>query len=338
MEGVRSRDIDAAQRVLKGPSVASHGKAVLMTSTPHFPARLLVAAVMLFGAAAFAQTTPASERCAIRLSTTLLGKSPASTLMSNATPQNQVDAMLTSADFIEKFSRFTNAKLNLLPGEEPAEDATYYLTRYILQNGKPWKDLFIGPYRVDRGATRTDPAVVVSDTNGLGYFRSPVWMRRYAGNEIDGYRIVAAYRIMQNTVGLKLVAAVNTDGINATGRMAPPCNSCHYNSVFALDLAAKVLSKRKGTGETMTFTAPNEGPQTLLGGQTVANDKEFVTALVNSKDFQFRACRLATEFLYGRTEFKCEGPVFDKCMSEFQSKGTIQAAIAAIAKDASYCQ
>ncbi|MGQ0503910.1 MAG: hypothetical protein ACT4TC_01170, partial [Myxococcaceae bacterium] len=63
-----------------------------------------------------------------------------------------------------------------------------------------------------------------------------------------------------------------------------------------------------------------------------------VEALVNSKAFEFRACRIAFEFLYGRPEYSCEGPVFDKCMTSFAQAGTSQSAIASVAKDASFCQ
>ena len=59
---------------------------------------------------------------------------------------------------------------------------------------------------------------------------------------------------------------------------------------------------------------------------------------MNSEAFEFRACRVAFEFLYGRSEMTCEGPIFDRCMTEFKAKGTIQSAIAAVATDSSYCQ
>lgn len=286
----------------------------------------------------WAQTTPeARARCAIRLSAALLGKSPTSTLLSSTDPQANVDAMLTSADFIERFSRFANARMNRDPGDAPAEDATYYLVRHVLQNRLPWREVFVGPYRVDPGASATADALVASDTSGLGYFRSRPWMVRYAGNEIDGYRIVAAYRMMQNTIGLKLSAALNTDGVNATGRLAQPCASCHYNTTFGLDYAANILSKRVGTGAGMTFTAPTAGPQPLLDS-TVSDDRQLVTGLVNSTDHRFEACRLATEFLYGRAEFRCEGPVFDRCMAAFSASGTMQSALSAIARDTSFCQ
>jgi hypothetical protein len=300
----------------------------------------LLLAGLVLATPAFAQnaTTELNQRCATRLSTTILGKAPTSTLLSATDPKLSIDSMLATPEFIEKFSRFINSEFNRDPGVMPADDASYYLAKYVLTNNKPWKDLFAGQYRVDPGATATADAVVVSDALGLGYFRSRAWMVRYAGNETEGYRIVSAYRIMNNVIGLKLQAAVNTDGINATGRKAPACAGCHYNPNFGLDYAAKVLSKRVGMGSTMTFSAPNEGPQPLFGNQQIADDAQFVNAMVNSLDFKFNACRLAMKFLYGRAEFKCEGPVFDQCVSAFTTTGTMQAALGAVAKNAAYCQ
>jgi hypothetical protein len=289
-------------------------------------------------ASAQASATPEFKvRCATRLSAALLGKTPSATLLASTDPQSTVATMLTTPEFIENFARFVNASFNRDPGVVPAEDASYYLAKYILQNNRPWKEMFVGPYRVDPGASSTADAVVVSDTAGLGYFRSRTWMVRYAGNELDGYRIVAAYRMMNNVLGIKLQAAVNTAGVNSTGRMQPACAGCHYNTTFGLDYAAKILSRRVGTGATMTFTAPTEGAQPLLD-TTIANDSAFVNTMVNSLDFRFHACRLATEFVYARPEFKCEGPVFDSCMTTFATSQTIQSAIATIAKDPGFCQ
>ena len=296
-------------------------------------------ALLVSGIAA-AQSTPESrERCATRLSANILGQTPTAALIANANPQSTVDAMIATPVFQEKFARFVNAKFNVDPGATPAEDASYYLTKYVLTNNKPWSDLFIGQYRVDPGATATADAVVVTDANGLGYFRSRTWMVRYAGNELDGYRIAAAYRMMNNVLGLKLVAAVNTNGVNAAGRMQAACAGCHYNNTFGLDYVSKILSRRVGTNAaTMTFAAPNEGPQPVLGGQLLSDDKSFVTNMVNSTDFRFNACRTAMEFLYARAEFKCDGPVFDACMTAFTANPTIQTAVAAIAKDPGFCQ
>jgi hypothetical protein len=291
---------------------------------------------LLVATAAQAQTTQDRQRCAIRLSGTLLGTTPSAALLASTNPQSMVDAMLAQPEFIEKFSRWINADFNRDPGMTAPEDASYYLSKYVLSNGKPWSEMFVGQYDINADATAG--AVVVSNPNGLGYFRTKAWMMRYAGNELDGYRIVSAYRMMNNVLGLHLVAAVNTNGVNATGRQAPACAGCHYNNIYGLDYVAKILSRRVGTGTTMTFAPPSEGPQVLLGGIQVNDDKSFVTAMVGSLDFRYRACRIAVQYLYGRSELKCEGPVFDTCMSAFSASGTMQAAVAAIAKDPSFCQ
>jgi hypothetical protein len=303
------------------------------------PTRITFVGALLAATLALAQTAEDRARCATRLSGTLLGQTPTPALLSAANPQASVDAMIGTATFREKFARFINAKFNGDPGATPAEDASYFLALHVLQNNLPWRDLFVGPFRVSPGATATADAVVAQDPNGLGYFRSRPWMVRYAGNELDGYRINAAYQMMNNTLGLKLVAAVNTNGVNAAGRMQAACAGCHYNQTFGLDYVAKILSRRVGTDPaTMTFRAPNEGPQPVLGGQMLSDDRAFVTAMVSSTDFRFNVCRTAMEFLYGRGEFKCEGPVFDACMSAFEATPTMQAAVSSIARHATFCQ
>ena len=95
-----------------------------------------------------------------------------------------------------------------------------------------------------------------------------------------------------------------------------------------------------GPTDTVAFVLPNclETVVTMLGGIQVSNDKEFVTALTNSESFNFRTCRMAFEFLYGRRENRCEGPVFDRCMKEFRTQGTLQSAVASVVKDNSFCQ
>lgn len=303
-------------------------------------AALPLAALPIAAAAVFARPVQAEgadpaelhERCATRLSIAFLGKSPSAPLMSSSNPQDQVDALLADADFQDRFARFINAQFNPDPGANVPEDASYTLAKYVMANDKPWKDMFVGKYNVD--------AAVTNDPNGLGYFRSTAWMRRYAGNELGGYRIVAAYRILQNTTGLKLMATTAVDGldVSANGRQATACRGCHYESWYALDKVAKVLSFRKGTGTNMTFTPPTEGPQQILDGKTIANDAELVQALVETEDFRFNVCRLAFTFLYGRDEYTCEAEVFDKCMDAFKSQGTMRSAISAIAKDTTYCQ
>lgn len=298
---------------------------------------LLLTSVALTASGAAAAPAP-GERCATRLSATLLGQSASATLLASASPQISVDALLADPLFIDRFARFINATFNSVPGTIPAEDASYYLTKYILANNRPWQELFLGQYRVDAGASPSADAVVVADPSGLGYFRSPAWMQRYAGNELSGYRIVAGYRMINNVLGVKLKAALDTTGVNAEGRKAPACAGCHYNVTFGLDLAAKVLSKRVGKPPNATFSPPTEGPQTLLDGQVIRGDQELVTAMVNSIDFRYRACRLAFLFLYGRAEFSSEAATFNGCLVAFQTTGTIQAALASVAKDPAFCQ
>jgi hypothetical protein len=283
-----------------------------------------------------AEAAEKNERCATRLSIALLGKTAAPELVTAPNPQDAVDGMLVDAAFIERFARFANSQFNPEPGEAVGDDASYTLAKFVLGDAKtPWKEMFVGAYEV------TD--TVTAKADGLGYFRSAAWMKRYEGNELAGYRIASAYRIMQNTTGLTLTATTNAEGvdISAEGRKNGSCKGCHYDGWFALDLVAKTLSKRNlrtGAGQP-PYIAPTEGPQTILGGKTIANDKELVEALVASENFKFNACRLSFQFLYGRKESTCEGTVFDKCIDAFNaSGGTIQSAIAAIAKDPTFCQ
>jgi len=278
-------------------------------------------------------------RCATRLSIAFLGVSPTAAQLASTTPQAAVDAMLGDARFQDRFASFVNAQLNANPGNTPEEDASYWLAKYVLQNNRPWKEMFIGPYNVDLDATGKN-VVVTNDPNGLGYFRSKPWLIRYEGNELAGIKIVTAYRIMQNVIGLQLTPTSNAPGadVTATGRQAAPCNGCHYNPWYALDHVASILTVRKDTGATTTFLPPTAPSANILGGLTIHDDGELVHALVDNDAFKVNACRIAFKFLYGRTENACEGEIFDKCVDALTSQGTMQAALSAIAKDPSYCQ
>ncbi len=301
----------------------------------------LVLLLVVIPGLASAQIAPEKrERCATRLSSALLGRSPTAALLATADPQTTVDAMVASPEFIERFSRYVNSAFNVDPGATTAEDASYYLAKHVLTNNLAWRQMFVGPYQVNPplADAGTNDAQVINDANGLGYFRSRSWMVRYAGNELAGIRLVAAYRMLNNVLGVKLQAAVNTDGIDANGRQSAACSGCHYNANNGLDLIGRILSKRVGTGNNITFNNTLTGPVQLLGGQTVTDDRTFVNAMVNSVDFRFRACRMAAEFLYARAEYKCEGLVFDRCVNAFTTSGTIQSAIASLAKDPSFCQ
>lgn len=304
-----------------------------------FVIALIAGLTTLVASAQTAEELDKRERCAVRLSIALTGKAPALDLLQSVDPQAQADAMLDTTDFIERFSRFTNTAFNRTPGATSEEDGAYYVAWEVLSKRKPWRDLFVGQYRVQKNAA--DAVVVVNDPNGLGYMRSPAWLKRYAGNEPDGVKLTTAYRIFNNVIGLKLTPSTNSpdSDITATGRQAAGCRACHYDGMFALDTASSVLTTRVGNGATMTFKAPTiTGPVTMLGGIQVRDDKELVTALVNSESFNFRTCRMAFEFLYGRRENRCEGPVFDRCMKEFRTQGTLQAAVATVVKDPSFCQ
>ena len=98
-----------------------------------------------------------AERCAVRVGIALTGKSPSAALFSAPNPQMEVPALLQSADFIERFSRFINASFNDAPGANAVDDTTYHLAKYVLTNGLPWKQLFVGAFDV----TVANNAVVV---------------------------------------------------------------------------------------------------------------------------------------------------------------------------------
>ena len=278
------------------------------------------------------------ERCATRLAIALTGESASPELFAAADPQSKVDELLADARFASRFATFVNARFNDEPGETAEEDAPFYVAREVIRKGKPWKDLFLGPYQV----VRTDDGVVVQeDEQGLGYFRSNPWLLRYAGNESEGLKIATAYRMMQNTVGLDLTAVTNEPDadISANGRQSSACAGCHFTQWYALDSIASVLTRRVDRPNgTVTFSPPTGGPQKLLDGVTVSDDKELVTALVNSEAFDVRTCRMAFRFLFGRDENACEGQLFDRCVDAFRSSGTIAAAVATYAKDPLFCE
>ncbi len=278
----------------------------------------------------------ANERCAIRLSIALTGKSADGALLASGSPQGSVDGLLGSPAFADRFARFINAEFNGGPAATAPEDTVYYLSKYVIENDKPWRDLFVGAYSVTPTAMAMD---VQPDPEGLGYFRSPTWMKRYAGVEPAGMMLVAAFRIVQNTTSLTLTPSVGNPGDDrtATGRQAGACKSCHFDQWYALDKLALLLPTRKGTLDAPTFAATTAGPQQALG-KTLADDKDLVTALVDSDAWRFAQCRNVFKFLYGREENQCEAKVFDACVDALNDAKTIKAAVAAVAKDPSFCQ
>lgn len=279
-----------------------------------------------------------NERCAIRLAIALVGKSPEASQLTAPDPQAAVDAMVASPDFADRFARFTNSELNGGPSSNANDDPIYWLAKHVITQNKPWSDLFQGAYQVTPLPTAGAGMEVKADPNGLGYFRTPSWMKRYAGNEETGLMLVAAFRVVQNTTGIDLVPSVGNPGDDRTteGRKATACKGCHFDAWYAIDPVANLLPTRKGQGDEMTFTPPTAGPQKLLG-KTVTNDKELVQTLVDSDGWRFNQCRHVFKFLYGRPENQCEAKVFDACVSALETAKTIQSAVAAVAKDASFC-
>lgn len=278
-----------------------------------------------------------NERCGTRLSIALLGKSADAKLLGAADPQASVEAMLDTPEFADRYARFINSEFNGGPAGSATEDPVYYLAQYVITGNKPWSDLFIGPYSV----TATQTAMTVKDDpNGVGYFRSPAWMKRYAGNESTGLMISASFRILSNTTGLTLTPSVGNPGEDrtATGRAVAPCKSCHFDAWYALDKFALLLPKKKTAADgTISFTPAAAGPQALLG-KSLTDDKTLVETLVASDAWRFAQCRYVFQFLYGRPENQCESPTFDACTDALSTKKTIKAAVAAVAKDPAFCR
>lgn len=279
-----------------------------------------------------------NERCAVRLSIALTGKSPAAGALTAANPQDNVDAMLDSPEFADRYASFVNSEFNGGPISAANDDPIYALAKHVISEKMPWSDLFMGPYSLTAGATASDEMQIGDDADGLGYFRSDSWRKRYAGNEEKGIMLVAAFRIVQNTTGLELIPSIGNPGDkrDEEGRKNGPCKSCHFDSWFAIDTVASLLPLRKGTGTAATFPERDVEPVQLLG-KTISSDKELVANLVDSDAFKFNQCRMVFKFLYGRAENQCEAKTFDACVTALETSKTIQSAVAAVAKDASFC-
>jgi hypothetical protein len=277
-----------------------------------------------------------TPRCAIRLAVAIAGKSPDAALLKSTDHAAAVDSLLGSPEFAERYARFINSEMNAAPATSAAEDPVYFLAKHVITNDKPWSELFVGSYQVKSVG---DGMKVSDDANGLGYFRTDAWRRRYAGNEPQGVMLSGAFRILQNTTGLELTASVGQpdEDRTSTGRMSSACKSCHFDSWFALDKVARLLPKKNGQDDAISFTPPTEGPQQLFG-KTIADDKALVSTLVDSDAWRFQQCRTVFKFLYGRPENKCEAPAFDRCIDALAQAKTIRAAVAAVAKDPAACR
>lgn len=276
----------------------------------------------------------ARERCANRLTRSIQGQRPKAALLAEADPQANVEGLFDRV-FVERFAAFVNGKFHDRYSNRPEENTPHARIVRVFNLDLPWKDVFIGQWVIGPNvATPTVP----SDT-AIGYFTDAGWMRRYAGNEEAGYRLSSAYRILQNTIGLKLTAATNNaSGENdSVGRERPECRGCHWDGTFPLDKVARVLSRKQGSGSSMKFVPPTDGPQALLG-KVITTERELLEALVHSDAFLFNSCRLAFEYLSGREETTCEAPVFDACMDTLRRTGSMRQALIAIARRPEYCR
>lgn len=278
------------------------------------------------------QIRAANERCANRLAISFLGSAASTEQLASADPKQAISTYLKDPAFQDRFARFINKEFNESPGATFMDDASYHLSRLVLESGNPWSDLFLGKYRMVSIASN---AAIQYDAGGLGYFRFSEWFERYQGNEPNGIKIATAYRIMNNVVGLHLTASASLPGadLTATGRKAQGCATCHYDNWYALDKVAAVLPlKGQGAGDY-------KGPAVeILGGKMVNSDAELVAALVESENFSVNACRLSFKYLYGREDNRCEGPLLDKCVDTFKADKKIQSALALIASDQSFCE
>lgn len=258
----------------------------------------------------------------------------ASSRLEGAPPQSRVRGLLADKAAIRSFASFVNSRFNEVPAANSYEDGLFSTVVFVLQNDRPWRDVFLGRFTIDgtNGQVRDNPAAPP-----LGYFNRD-WLFRYRGNEVDGVMLSAAYRTMQNTVGLKLVPAANNGegDATATGRERVECRGCHYSSPYALDRVASLLPVRRGKGAGATIEVVPVTPQTLFG-KTIDSHEALVLTLVESEAFLFHSCRLAFQYVYGRRESACEGELFDRCIDAFKVSGKMQDGLAALLEAPQFC-
>jgi hypothetical protein len=288
------------------------------------------------------QAAPPSDaagraRCMARLTAAIKGVPATAAERVEVDPQSKAEAMLKSAQFQERFARFFNAEFNPSPGTSAAEDAPYYMAKHVLAQGLPYKDIFLGKF--DLGGTPAAPTVEV-DPQGLGYFRTTAWQVRYAGNEVAGIKLVTAYQIMNNVIGLHLTAVSNAEGadVSKSGRTGGACAGCHFQRWSALDKVASILTVRDITNTAGVTFKPKTTAEIDVAGEKVTDDASLVARLVRSENFSFNACRISFKFLYGRPEHICESKTFDACVDAFKASGKIESALATVAKDQGFCQ
>lgn len=280
----------------------------------------------------------ATARCTRRMSH-LLGMSVRSNTaaLAGATPQQKAREWLGTPLAIRSFARFVNARFNPEPAANTSEDGVYAAVRFVLTNQKPWRELFTGRYVINHTNNLiTEDAAAPA----LGYFGSLGWQKRYLGNAPDGLMLRAAYRVMHDTVGLKLVpSAVNFEGdATAVGRERAECRGCHFDSPYALDKVAGLLPRKQGTGGAAKAVVVPVTPAVILGRLSVDDFEDLVATLTAGDPFAFHSCRLAFEFVYGRPESGCEADAFDRCVDAFTRTGSMTDALASYLEDPRYCE
>lgn len=254
-----------------------------------------------------------------------------------AQPQNAlVRGQLASEKFVELFARFVNTRFNRGLAMSAEEDAVYFTVRHVLTNNLPWSQIYLGEFGWEGpgGYPRIKP-----DPAGVGYFTAPQWVSRYAGNDLDGYMLFAAYRLVQNTTGIVLVPSpFNADeNSNVAGRERGGCRYCHLDSPLALDRIARFFPTRTGFGARMVLTPPANTPAQLAGNHTVSNLRELLGVMLQTDDYRFWTCRTVFEFAYGRPESACEAEVFDRCVDALVATDDIREAVAAVVEDPTFC-
>lgn len=255
------------------------------------------------------------------------------------TPTQRVPEFLESPRFGDRWAAFLNSRFNAQPGLTAEEDVMTAVVRYVLDNHKPWREVYVG--RFVMSGPSGYPKITEDPTKPPhGFFGLPAWQKRYAGNELDGVPLQAAFRILRATIGLELVPSpLNATGDSTlVGRARPECRSCHFTSPYALDHVAGLLPwYRKGIGGRLTIEPRTPTPATLFDGRQVQSLDELLALAVESDAFHFWTCRLAFEFAVGRAETGCEAPVFDACVDALRQTGDLRAGLAAIMQDPSYC-
>lgn len=279
--------------------------------------------------------TPAELRCVARISEALVGYGPSRTV-EPTDREGLVESLLQSPDFVKGFAGFINARFNPVMGDRPYDDAVYYAAKYVLENGRPWHEIYTGRF----GWVGPNYTQFLEDPAGLGYLGSPAWQKRYAGNDHDGFMLIAAYRLLHNLTGIVLVPSPfnGEDSATVEGRSAQPCRQCHFDSPFALDKIAQLLPKRQGNGNRVQLLPPVGGSVELLDGRSYSDLRQVVERLIDSDDHRFWTCRTVFEFVYGRPENACEAPVFDACVDAYLARGDIRDALRAVVLDPGFCE